>query len=233
MQAAWRWAGCAGTAPLATLTEPPASRPFRYRLAPHPFRTRNDLAEPQQTRSKSNENTAKSTKLVDILPLITVWLQVRVLPGPLSLAKRVKAAAPKPTWAKAGCARELRLGKPRRHLSAKAGARFASYGLASHAAIINGEDSRKADAVLAPNQNIENNPMQSSIVVGWHGCFERILRKHFDTSGKSVAQVEHCAIYKTPMALPNNGLFGAIAGKKSLPTIEVAPAEVAPARHSE
>jgi hypothetical protein len=35
------------------------------------------------------------------------------------------------------------------------------------------------------------------------------------------------------MALPNNGLFGAIAGKKSLPTIEVAPAEVAPARHSE
>jgi len=26
------------------------------------------------------------------------------------------------------------------------------------------------------------------------------------------------------MALPDNGLFGAIAGKKSLPTIEVAPA---------
>ena len=25
------------------------------------------------------------------------------------------------------------------------------------------------------------------------------------------------------MALPDNGLFGAIAGKKSLPTIEVAP----------
>jgi hypothetical protein len=30
------------------------------------------------------------------------------------------------------------------------------------------------------------------------------------------------------MALPDNGFFGAIAGKKSLPTIEVAPA-----RHSE
>jgi len=30
------------------------------------------------------------------------------------------------------------------------------------------------------------------------------------------------------MALPDKGLFGAIAGKKSLPTIEVAPA-----RHSE
>jgi hypothetical protein len=27
-----------------------------------------------------------------------------------------------------------------------------------------------------------------------------------------------------PKALPNNGRFGAIAGKKSLPTIEVAPA---------
>jgi hypothetical protein len=53
-------------------------------------------------------------------------------------------------------------------------------------------------------------------------------RKHFDTSGKSAALFHHHAISKTPMALPNNGLFGAIAGKKSLPTIEVAPA-----RHGE
>jgi hypothetical protein len=53
-------------------------------------------------------------------------------------------------------------------------------------------------------------------------------RKHFDTSGKSAALFHHRAICKTPMALPDNGLFGAIAGKKSLPTIEVAPA-----RHSE
>jgi hypothetical protein len=43
----------------------------------------------------------------------------------------VKAAAPEPTWAKAGAA--------------------ASYGSASHPAIINGKDSRKVDAVLAPN----------------------------------------------------------------------------------
>jgi hypothetical protein len=49
-----------------------------------------------------------------------------------------------------------------RSLWAKAGARFASYGSASHPAIINGKDSRKAGAVLASNQNIENNPMQSS-----------------------------------------------------------------------
>jgi hypothetical protein len=55
----------------------------------------------------------------------------------------------------------------------------ASYGSASHAAIIIGKHSRKADAVLAPNQNIENNPMQSSMC-RWHGCFtrENILTRH-------------------------------------------------------
>jgi hypothetical protein len=40
----------------------------------------------------------------------------------------------------------------------------ASYGSASHPAIVIGKASGKADAVLAPNQNIENNPMQSSFV---------------------------------------------------------------------
>src|SRR5712671_8195813 len=53
-------------------------------------------------------------------------------------------------------------------------------------------------------------------------------RKHFGTSGKSAALFHHRTICKTPMALSDNGFFGAIAGKKSLPTIEVAPA-----RHSE
>jgi len=48
--------------------------------APHQFRTRNNLIRTQRTRSKSNKNAAKSTKLIDILPLITVWLQVRALP---------------------------------------------------------------------------------------------------------------------------------------------------------
>jgi hypothetical protein len=52
--------------------------------------------------------------------------------------------------------------------------------------------------------------------------------KTFDTSGKSAALIHHHAICKTPKALSDNGRFGAIAGKKSLPTIEVAPA-----RHSE
>jgi hypothetical protein len=36
----------------------------------------------QRTRSKSNKTAAKSTNVIHILPLITVWLQVRVLSGP-------------------------------------------------------------------------------------------------------------------------------------------------------
>src|SRR5262249_41625543 len=50
--------------------------------APHQFRSRMDLIEMQRTRSRSNKNAEKSTKLIDSPPLITVWLQVRVLPGP-------------------------------------------------------------------------------------------------------------------------------------------------------
>src|SRR6266478_366564 len=64
--------------------------------------------------------------------------------------------------------------------------------------------------------------MQSSMVVAGMDALST-LRKHFDTSGKSAALFHHRAICKTPMALPDNGLFGAIAGKKSLPTIAVAP----------
>ena len=48
---------------------------------PHQFRTRNDLTKTKRTRSNSRESIGKSTKLT-ILPLITVWPQVRVLPGP-------------------------------------------------------------------------------------------------------------------------------------------------------
>jgi hypothetical protein len=47
----------------------------------HQFRTRNDLANMQRAPSNANEPEAKSTNLIDILPLITVWLQVRVMPG--------------------------------------------------------------------------------------------------------------------------------------------------------
>jgi len=48
----------------------------------HQFRTRNGLTETQQTRSNSSKTAGRSTKPIFILPLITVWLQVRVLPGP-------------------------------------------------------------------------------------------------------------------------------------------------------
>jgi hypothetical protein len=41
--------------------------------APHQVRTRNNLIEAQRMRPKSNESTGKSTKLTDILPLITIW----------------------------------------------------------------------------------------------------------------------------------------------------------------
>jgi hypothetical protein len=58
------------------------SRHLEQQSRPHQFRTRNGPNKPQQTRSKTNESTAKSTNPIDILPLITVWLQVRVLPGP-------------------------------------------------------------------------------------------------------------------------------------------------------
>jgi hypothetical protein len=70
--------------------------------------------------------------------------------------------------------------------------------------------------------------MQSSMVVAGMDALSESLQKHFDTSGKSGALFHHRVICKTPMALPDNVFFGAIAGKKSLPTIEVAPA-----RHSE
>jgi hypothetical protein len=46
--------------------------------SPHQFRTRNNLTKTQRTRSNADENAIKSTKLVDMLPLITVWLQVRI-----------------------------------------------------------------------------------------------------------------------------------------------------------
>jgi len=44
---------------------------------PHQFRTRKDVNKARRTRSKPDENGAKSTKLVASLPLITIWLQVQ------------------------------------------------------------------------------------------------------------------------------------------------------------
>jgi hypothetical protein len=33
-------------------------------------------------RDRTQTNRSKSTKRIDMLPFITVWLQIRVLPGP-------------------------------------------------------------------------------------------------------------------------------------------------------
>jgi hypothetical protein len=50
-------------------------------LTPHQFRTRNDPIKRQRPRSNAKDKAAKSTNLIDILPLIPVWLQVAVLLG--------------------------------------------------------------------------------------------------------------------------------------------------------
>jgi hypothetical protein len=50
--------------------------------APHQFRTRKNANKTRQLPSELKENYTKSTKPTNIPPLITVWLQVRVLPGP-------------------------------------------------------------------------------------------------------------------------------------------------------
>jgi hypothetical protein len=49
---------------------------------PPQLRTRNAITKTQRARSISGKTAVKSAKLIDILPLITVWWQVRVLPGP-------------------------------------------------------------------------------------------------------------------------------------------------------
>jgi len=65
------------------LVKYPALCPLRVASeGPHQFRTRNGLNETQRRQSDTNKRQGKSTKPTDILPLITVWLQVRVLPGP-------------------------------------------------------------------------------------------------------------------------------------------------------
>jgi hypothetical protein len=58
------------------------AHPSNRETATAPVSHQNDFSEPQQTRSNADETRAKSTKLIDSPPLITVWLQVRVLPGP-------------------------------------------------------------------------------------------------------------------------------------------------------
>jgi hypothetical protein len=91
-----------------------------------------------------------------------------------------------------------------------------------------GKTAARADAALASNQNIENNPMQSSMVVAGmdalsYPCENILTRRANQRHYSIIAQFA-----KRPWPCPTTGSSSAIAGKKSLPTIEVAPA-----RHSE
>jgi hypothetical protein len=95
-------------------------------------------------------------------------------------------------------------------------------GLASHPATLIGKDSPNADTVLASNQNIENNPMQRNRA---GTGTEASSKKHFDTSGKSPAQLHHRGpFWKPHMALPK----GLRRDCKPIPTTQIAPA-----RHDE
>jgi hypothetical protein len=65
------------------------------------------------------------------------------------------------------------------------------------------------------NQNIENNPMQSKNPGPPAWLPRPIPRKHFDTSGKSAAQLHHPAICKRAHAPSNDGPFGVIDRRKT------------------
>jgi hypothetical protein len=73
---------------------------------------------------------------------------------------------------------------------------------------------RQTDAALAPTKISKTTPCT---VAGAH-CMDVLSETptRFDTSGKSAALIHHLAICRTPVALPGNGLFGAIAGKRIL-----------------
>jgi hypothetical protein len=79
-----------------------------------------------------------------------------------------------PLWAKAGAARELRLGKPPRDYQTE-------------------RQAAKPTWRTLPTKISKTTPCK---VAGgrWHGCLERILREHFDMSGKSAAPLHRRAI---------------------------------------
>ena len=68
------------------------------RQAPHQFRTRKNANKTRQTHSKLNENATTSMKLIDCPPLITVWLQVRILLGRLFAPDLRAPLLVLPTW---------------------------------------------------------------------------------------------------------------------------------------
>src|SRR3981189_2568499 len=87
-----------------------------------------------------------------------------------------------------------------------------------------GKTAARADAALASNQNIENNPMQSSMAVAGMDALsypcENILTRRANQWRYAII----APFAKRPWPCPTTGSSSAIAGKKSLPTTEVAPA---------
>src|SRR5258708_4584572 len=82
--------------------------------------------------------------------------------------------------------------------------------------------------------------MQSRMAVAGMDAFELSLRKHLTRRANQWHYSTIAQFAKRPWPCPTTGSSSAIAGKKSLPTIEVAwlaevawPAEVTWARHSE
>src|SRR5258707_2493975 len=70
---------------------------FAQRRSPHQFRTRNDRSETQQTRSNASNLQEDQRQQFLPPPLITVWLEVRVLPGPpVSSIRGTAVTAPAP-----------------------------------------------------------------------------------------------------------------------------------------
>jgi len=120
---------------------------------PHQFRTRNNLI-----RTKSNKSALKSTNPIDIPPLITVWLQVRVLPGAPAFARFASYG-----WAS-------------QHRSFESEAGEGCHAVAHRA---------KAGRAPLPTKISKTTPCK---VTGWPRAGMPPLRKQFDTSGKSAAR---------------------------------------------
>jgi hypothetical protein len=101
---------------------------------------------------------------------------------------------------------------------AATGRASASHSSASHPAIIIGKDSRKAGAVLAPNQNIENNPMQSSLVsLAWM----LYPRKHLTRRANQGQYSTIAQFVKRPWPCPATGSSARLQAKNPYPQLKL------------
>jgi hypothetical protein len=112
----------------------------------------------------------------------------------------------------------VRLGKPFRsegchakaHRAKGRAALHASYGPAGHPAIISGKTAARPTRFSLPTKISKTTPCK---VTGGSLAWMLYPRKHFDTSGKSVAPFHHRAICKTAHGAAHRAL-GVITGQK-------------------